>query len=88
MQHFASETTHSILPLAAALNFLGLAVILLGSPGIGFGPGTWTLVGWLFSIATLLLLERYSVRSIPGRFCRVGLLLLPLTPLGAAVNET
>ena len=64
VRRFASRADPLILPLAAALNFLGLAVIYRLSPH-RFGPSqvTWTLVGVALFIATLLLLRDYTVLS-------------------------
>jgi cell division protein FtsW (lipid II flippase) len=90
VRRFAPRADPLILPLAAALNFLGLAVIYRLSPH-NYGPSqvTWTLVGVALFIATLLLLKDYKVLSrykyLAG-FAGVGLLLLPLTPLGATIN--
>ena len=90
MRKAAPQADPLILPLAAILNALGLAAIYRLSPdGLGPTQVTWTLVGVACFVGTLLLVRDYSVLSrykyILG-FAGVGLLLLPMTPLGKTVN--
>ena len=79
-----------ILPLTAILNGLGLAAIYRLSPR-DFGPAqiTWTLVGVAVFVAVLILLDDYRVlaryKYILG-FIGVGLLLLPMSPVGQTIN--
>jgi cell division protein FtsW (lipid II flippase) len=81
-----------ILPITAVLNALGLAAIFrLSTPEneVGAAQVVWTVVGIAFFIATLLLIRDYRVlaryKYIFG-FAGIGLLLLPLSPLGATIN--
>lgn len=85
-----------ILPLAAILNGLGLAGIyrLEGSradipQGIAGTQVLWAVLGLASFIATLLVVRDYKVlaryKYVLG-FTGVGLLLLPITPLGRVVN--
>jgi cell division protein FtsW (lipid II flippase) len=90
MRRWAAQADPLILPLAAVLNALGLAAIYRLSPeGLGPTQVTWTLVGLGLFVATLLLISDFTVlaryKYILG-FIGVGLLLLPMTPLGATVN--
>lgn len=90
MRRTAPQADPLILPLAAILNALGLAAIYRLSPdGLGPTQVTWTLVGVACFVGTLLVVRDYSVLSrykyILG-FAGVGLLLLPMTPLGKTVN--
>ena len=90
MRRLAPNADPLILPLAAVLNALGLAAIYRLSPeGLGPTQVTWTLVGLACFVATLLLVRDFTVLSrykyILG-FIGVGLLLLPMTPLGVTVN--
>jgi cell division protein FtsW (lipid II flippase) len=81
---------HMILPLTAILNVLGLATVYRLSPR-HYGPTqvTWIVVGIACFVATLLLLRDYRVlnryKYILG-FAGVGLLLLPITPVGQEIN--
>jgi cell division protein FtsW (lipid II flippase) len=89
-RRFASRSDPLILPLAAFLNFLGLAVIYRLSPRhFGRSQVTWTIVGITLFIATIVLVRDYKMlaryKYLFG-FAGVGLLLLPLTPLGEQVN--
>jgi cell division protein FtsW (lipid II flippase) len=81
-----------ILPITAVLNALGLAAIFRLSTAdneIGAAQVVWTVVGIVFFIGTLLLIRDYRVlaryKYIFG-FAGIGLLLLPLSPLGATIN--
>ncbi|MFP5297673.1 MAG: FtsW/RodA/SpoVE family cell cycle protein [Actinomycetota bacterium] len=85
-----------ILPLAALLNGLGLAGIyrLEGTrtdipEGIAGTQIMWAVLGLGLFIATLVLVRDYktlaSYKYVLG-FVGVGLLLLPMTPLGKTVN--
>ena len=90
MRRFAPQADPLVLPLAAVLNALGLAAIYRLSPEeLGPAQVTWTLVGLVCFAATLLLVRDYTIlaryKYILG-FIGVGLLLLPLTPLGVTVN--
>jgi cell division protein FtsW (lipid II flippase) len=90
MRRFASRADPLILPLAAILNFIGLAVIYRLSPH-RYGPSqvTWTLVGLGLFVATTVLLKDYKIlaryKYLLG-FAGVILLVLPMTPLGATIN--
>ena len=90
MRRLAPQSDPLMLPLAAVLNALGLAAIYRLSPDkLGPTQVTWTLVGIGCFVATLLLIRDYTVlgryKYILG-FIGVGLLLLPMTPLGVTVN--
>ncbi|MEO8322921.1 MAG: hypothetical protein ABI571_02155, partial [Actinomycetota bacterium] len=64
MRRFAREADPLILPLAAILNAIGLAVIYRLSPN-GSGPAqvSWTLVGLVFFVATLMLVRDFKILS-------------------------
>jgi cell division protein FtsW (lipid II flippase) len=90
MRRFAPLADPLLLPLAAVLNAIGLAAIYRLSPEkLGPAQVTWTLVGIGCFIATLVFVRDYTVlaryKYILG-FVGVGLLLLPMTPLGVTVN--
>jgi cell division protein FtsW (lipid II flippase) len=90
MRRLAPNADPLILPLAAVLNALGLAAIYRLSPeGLGPTQVTLTLVGIGCFVATLLVIRDFTVlaryKYILG-FIGVGLLLLPMTPLGVTVN--
>jgi cell division protein FtsW (lipid II flippase) len=86
----AKQSDPLILPIAAVLNLLGLAAIYRLSPQ-RFGPTqvTWTMLGIGLFVATLLVIRDYRVlaryKYILG-FVGVGLLLLPMSPLGATIR--
>ncbi|HEX2196008.1 MAG TPA: FtsW/RodA/SpoVE family cell cycle protein, partial [Actinomycetota bacterium] len=89
-RRFAKQADPLVLPLVAGLNEIGLAAIYRLSPrGFGATQVTWTAVGLACFAATLVLVRDYRVLSrykyILG-FAGVGLLLLPMTPIGAVVN--
>jgi cell division protein FtsW (lipid II flippase) len=88
----APQGDQLILPITAVLNALGLAAIFrLSTSEVDVGPTqvVWTVVGIVFFIATLLAIRDFRVlaryKYIFG-FAGIGLLLLPLTPLGATIN--
>lgn len=90
MRRLAPQADPLLLPLAAVLNAIGLAAIYRLSPeDLGPTQVTWTMVGIACFIATLVVVRDYTVLSrykyILG-FAGVGLLLLPMTPLGVTVN--
>jgi cell division protein FtsW (lipid II flippase) len=91
MRKFASQADPVLLPLAAVLNVLGIAAIYRLDPtGVGPTQVTWTCVGLVFFIGTLVLLKDYRVLSsykyILG-IIGIGLLLLPLAPgIGRTIN--
>lgn len=90
MRRWAAQADPLILPLAAVLNALGLAAIYRLSPeDLGPTQVTWTLVGLGLFVATLVLVRDFTIlaryKYILG-FIGVGLLLLPMTPLGVTVN--
>ncbi len=90
MRKAAPQADPLVLPLAAILNALGLAAIYRLRPEtLGPTQVTWTLFGVACFVATLLLVRDYTVLSrykyLLG-FIGVGLLLLPMTPLGKTVN--
>lgn len=90
MRKLAPQADALILPLAAVLNAIGLAAVYRLSPD-GFGPTqvTWTIVGLACFVATLLLVRDFQVlaryKYLLG-FVGVGLLLLPMTPVGETIN--
>ncbi len=79
-----------ILPLTAALNALGLAAVYRLSPD-RYGPTqvTWTVLGIACFIAALFVVKDYRMlaryKYILG-FAGVGLLLLPITPVGREIR--
>jgi len=86
----AAQADALILPLAAILNVLGLAAIYRLSPEeLGPTQVTWTLFGIACYVATILLVKDFQAlaryKYILG-FIGVGLLLLPMSPLGTVVN--
>lgn len=86
----AAEADPLLLPLAAVLNVLGLAAVYRLSPDrLGPLQVTWTLVGLACFVVTLFAVRDYQVlaryKYILG-FLGVGLLLLPMSPLGAVIN--
>ena len=81
-----------ILPITAVLNAIGLAVIYrLTTAEEQFGPAqiVWTAVGAVCFVAVLVVVRDYRVlaryKYLLG-FAGVGLLLLPLSPIGATIN--
>jgi cell division protein FtsW (lipid II flippase) len=89
VRRLAPQADPIFLPLASVLNALGLAAVYRLSPE-RYGPTqlTWTAVGIACFIATLVALKDYRVlaryKYILG-FAGVGLLLLPITPLGLTI---
>jgi cell division protein FtsW (lipid II flippase) len=88
----APQGDQLILPITAVLNALGLAAIFrLSTAELEVGPTqvVWTIVGVACFGATLLIVRDYRVlaryKYIFG-FIGIGLLLLPLSPLGATIN--
>lgn len=90
LRKLAPQADPLVLPLTAALNALGLAAVYRLSPR-NYGPTqvTWTALGVALFIATLLTVRDYRAlaryKYILG-FAGVGLLLLPMTPLGRTIN--
>ena len=90
MRKLAPQADSLILPLAAILNAIGLAAVYRLSPD-GFGPTqvTWTIVGLVCFVATLVIVKDVQVlaryKYLLG-FLGVGLLLLPMTPIGKTIN--
>lgn len=84
------EADPLLLPLAAVLNALGLAAVYRLSPN-NYGPTqvTWTVLGVTCFVVTLLAIKDYRTlaryKYILG-FAGVGLLLLPITPLGREIR--
>lgn len=79
-----------ILPVIALLNGIGLAAVYRLDPkNLGPAQVTWTFVGLAFFALTLLIVRDFKVlaryKYLLG-FLGVGLLLLPMTPLGATIN--
>jgi cell division protein FtsW (lipid II flippase) len=96
LRRFARFADPLVLPIAALLNGLGLAAIyrLEGTRddipvGIAGTQLLWAVLGLACFVATLLLIRDYKAiaryKYIFG-FAGVGLLLLPVTPLGQTVN--
>lgn len=90
MRRIARGADGMLLPLAAILNALGLAAVYRLSPEkYGAAQLTWTIfsvacfVGTLWFIRDVRVLARY--KYVLG-FIGVGLLLLPLTPIGHTIN--
>ena len=86
----APQGDYLVLPLAATLNVIGLAAVYRLRPNdLGPTQVTWTAVGIACFIATLAVLSDVQTlaryKYIFG-FAGVGLLLLPMTPLGATIN--
>ena len=90
LRRLAQQADSLILPLAATINTLGLAAVYRLAP-TEYGPTqvVWTVTGIVCFVATLLLVRDYRdlarYKYILG-FVGVGLLLLPMTPLGATIN--
>jgi cell division protein FtsW (lipid II flippase) len=90
LRRVAAQADPLVLPLTATLNALGLAAVYRLSPE-RFGPTqvTWTTLGVACFVGTLLVVKDYRMlaryKYILG-FAGVGLLLLPLTPLGRTIN--
>ena len=90
VRKLAPRSDPLILPIVAVLNALGLAAIYRLSPDES-GPAqvTWTAVGLIAFVLTLLIVRDYRVlaryKYVLG-FIGVGLLLLPMSPLGAVIN--
>ncbi|MGH2748008.1 MAG: FtsW/RodA/SpoVE family cell cycle protein [Actinomycetota bacterium] len=90
VRKIAPQADHLILPLVAILNAVGLAAIYRLDPeGFGATQVVWTAFGVALFVATLLFFRDYRVlaryKYILG-FAGVGLLLLPMTPLGETIN--
>ncbi|MEA2452662.1 MAG: hypothetical protein QOG04_1372 [Actinomycetota bacterium] len=91
MRRFAKNADPVLLPMAAILNSLGLAAVYRLSPErYGAAQLTWTIVGVICFVATMVLLRDITILSrykyIIG-FLGVALLLLPLVPgLGREIN--
>jgi cell division protein FtsW (lipid II flippase) len=90
MRRFAPQADSVLLPIAATLNFLGLAAIFRLSPNeLGPLQVTWTVIGLACFIGTVIVLRDYTIlgryKYILG-FIGVGLLLVPMTPVGAVIN--
>jgi cell division protein FtsW (lipid II flippase) len=90
LRKLAPQADPLILPLTAALNALGLAAIYRLSPE-RYGPTQviWTALGVALFIGALYVVQDYrrlaAYKYILG-FAGVGLLLLPMTPLGRTVS--
>lgn len=90
VRKFAPKADPLILPVVAVLNSIGLAGVYRLAPK-DYGPAqvTWTAVGILLFIVTLVVVREHRVlaryKYIVG-FIGVGLLLLPLTPIGETIN--
>ncbi|HVF53593.1 MAG TPA: FtsW/RodA/SpoVE family cell cycle protein [Actinomycetota bacterium] len=90
VRKLARAADHLLLPVVAVLNTLGLAAVYRLAPK-RFGPAqvTWTVFGLALLVAVLVFLRDYKTL---GRFkylfgfAGVGLLLLPLSPLGREIN--
>ncbi|MDQ3646068.1 MAG: FtsW/RodA/SpoVE family cell cycle protein [Actinomycetota bacterium] len=90
IRRFARNADALVLPLVAVLNALGLTAVYRLSPN-DFGPAQvqWTLFGVAIFVAAIMVVRDYRTlaryKYILG-FTGVGLLLLPMTPLGATIN--
>lgn len=90
VRKLAPQADQLILPVVAVLNLLGLAALYRLSPK-KFGPTqvSWTALGIGLFVATLILVRDYRVlaryKYLFG-FIGVGLLLVPMTPLGTTIN--
>src|SRR5918997_1029258 len=90
MRRLVPQADAVLLPVTALLNALGLAAVYRLSPD-RFGPTqvTWTVIGLVAFAIALVAVNDYKVLSrykyILG-FSGVGLLLLPITPLGATIR--
>ncbi len=90
MRKLAPQADPLLLPIVAVLNVIGLAAVYRLSPK-GYGPTqvTWTAVGIACFIATLVVVRESrklsNYKYILG-FIGVGLLLLPMSPIGATIN--
>ena len=90
VRKLAPRSDPLILPIVAVLNALGLAAIYRLSPEESEpAQVTWTAVGLVAFVLTLLVVRDYRVlaryKYVLG-FIGVGLLLLPMSPLGAVIN--
>lgn len=90
MRRTAGLADPLILPLAAVLNVLGVtAVYRLDPDGRGPTQVTWTVLGVALFIVTLIVVKDHRVlanyKYVLG-FVGVGLLLLPISPLGRTIN--
>lgn len=86
----APQADPLLLPVIAVLNGLGLAAVYRLAPkDLGPAQVTWTLVGLACYVLTLLVVRDFNVlaryKYLLG-FLGVGLLLLPMTPVGATIN--
>ncbi|MGH9197195.1 MAG: FtsW/RodA/SpoVE family cell cycle protein, partial [Acidimicrobiia bacterium] len=90
VRYQARQADPLILPIVAVINLIGLAALYRLSPK-GFGPAqvTWTALGVVCFAATIFFIKDYRslarYKYILG-FAGVGLLLLPMTPIGATIN--
>jgi cell division protein FtsW (lipid II flippase) len=90
MRRVAREADPLLLPLAALLNFVGLAVVYRIDP-VNYGAAQlmWTCIGLALFAGTLLFVRDFRILStykyIFG-FAGLGLLVLPMSPLGAVIN--
>jgi cell division protein FtsW (lipid II flippase) len=89
VRRFAPGADGLLLPLAGLLNGVGYAVIARLDADLAANQAAWTVLGVVTFAATLIvlrdvrILERYRYTlALVG----VGLLLLPLTPLGVEIN--
>lgn len=89
MRRVARNADGVLLPMAAVLNGLGLAAVYRISPErYGAAQLTWTILGIACFVGTLLVVR--DVRTLARYkyvlgFLGVGLLLLPLTPVGETI---
>src|SRR5680860_786371 len=81
----APDADPTLLPLAGLLNGLGFVFIARIEPKLAWQQATWTAVGIAAFCVTLIVVRR--ARNLDGyrwtfALAGIGLLLLPLTPLG------
>lgn len=89
VRRFAPQADGLLLPLAALLNGLGYVIIARLDPDLADSQSAWTFIGLVGFVGVLVLLP--DLRKLePYRYTLalvgVGMLLLPLTPLGVTIN--
>ena len=95
VRKLAPQADPLVLPIAAILNTIGVATVFrldgrsAVPEGVGAAQVTWTMLGIGLFVATLFAVKDFRTlaryKYVLG-FTGVGLLLLPMTPLGATIN--